>query len=97
MLLTSGIPAVGTSARIRFTISGINAGGRIRVTFRDSGEGNVNGPLWGANQTNDVISSDGSYDITVTVPTGSVYLAFARDNVGFSTQFSLDDVIVNAL
>lgn len=92
MLLTDGIPAAGQSARIRFTISGLTEGG-VRVQFRRGGFSPEPGYLYGTSEPNPA-ATNGSYDITVTVPSGAVYIGFARDDVAFSPYFELDNVIV---
>lgn len=100
-LLTTGIPAVGATMRLRFEISGFSsapsdADSGVRVQFRTSANGPVTGPLYGFGQTNGA-AVNGSYDITVTVPAASFYLGFARNQIGDVTTFSVDNVIVNEI
>jgi len=100
ILLTDGIPAVGSSMNIKFKISsyfGIpNSGNEgIRVQFRTAANGPISPAIFSRfSGSNPEITANGNYDVNVTVPTDAVYVGWARDTVGSSMAFNLDDVEV---
>lgn len=101
MLLVDVSAYAGKLTRIGFAISDVSGAGRVRLQFRKSDQSPSDGRKpysnIGTDNDNPSIIDESSYVWEGVVPADAYYLAFARDLLDVTSEFSLDDLEIDTI
>jgi hypothetical protein len=91
----SGTISPGDTVLISFDVSNYSGTSGLRVQFRDAAQNPLDPSAWSDNTgTNPSITENGSYAGYFVVPQDAVFIAFARNVLGLSATFEIDNVSI---